>query len=274
MLEAATTPYRRRDMGSERIWSLNIADIQPDPGQARRIFEENKLRELAESIREFGIMQPLIVRKTGNRFTLIAGERRLRAAAMAGLKHVPCIISSADEERAAYMALVENLQRRDLDCFEEAEGLARLISTYGLTQEEAAARLGKSQSAVANKLRLLKLDTDCVLAIRRAGLTERHARTLLRLRSKDEILAAVQSVKEKKLSVAETERYVDELMTPAEPEKTIAIPKEKTNGKSRSLESAIQKAVAAARALGELAEISKTETAEALTITVKVKKTG
>ena len=271
-------PYTPKDYtlgsaGFGRVWSLNVGDIDPDPAQARRIFEPEKLRELSESIKEFGVIQPLIVRKTGNRFTLIAGERRLRAAAMAGLNHVPCIVSLADEEKAAYMALIENLQRRDLDCFEEAAGLARLISAYGLSREEAARKLGKSQSAVANKLRLLKLSGECISAIRRAGLSERHARELLRLSSPEEIISAVDEIKAKKLSVAKTEKYVSSLLASPTKNRLPTSPKPKTPVFDRNeLILAVCSAVEAAKESGISAELSRDESFEKTVLTVTVNK--
>lgn len=270
-------PYTSKDYlgtGLGRIWSLNVCDIDPDPAQARRIFETEKLRELSESIREFGVIQPLIVRKTGNRFTLIAGERRLRAATMAGLNHVPCIISLADEEKAAYMSLIENLQRRDLDCFEEAAGLSRLITAYGLSREEAAKKLGKSQSAIANKLRLLKLNGECVSAIRRAGLSERHARELLRLESPTEVLNAVEFIRERKLSVAKTEKYVSELLAPPQKQKSnrSANPQRPISNRSELI-SAVCSAVEMAQSRGVRAELLRDETSEKTVITLTVRKT-
>lgn len=262
-------PYRRPNGGSERVWSLSIGDIRPDPAQARRIFEPEKLSELARSIRELGVIQPLLVRKTGSCFTLIAGERRLRAAAMAGLTHVPCIISSAGEERAAYMALVENLQRRDLDCFEEARGIARLMETFGLTREQAAEKLGKSQSALANKLRLLRLSPACVAAVRRAGLTERHARALLKLPDEAAVLEAVERVGRERLSVARTEAYVEGLLT-AKKEKS---PLRASGGEpAAAFESELESAVKRARSKGLGAELSRLEREDAVVLTVTLKK--
>lgn len=265
--------YNMGSAGFGRVWSLNIGDIDPDPAQARRIFEPEKLRELSESIKEVGVIQPLIVRKTGNRFTLIAGERRLRAATMAGLNHVPCIISLADEEKAAYMSLIENLQRRDLDCFEEAAGLARLISAYGLSREEAAKKLGKSQSAVANKLRLLKLSGECISAIRRAGLSERHARELLRLSSPEEVISAVEEIKAKKLSVAKTEKLVSALLSSPNRKNAKLNAKTKPTVENRNeLIFAVCSAVEAAKESGISAELSRDESFEKTVLTVTVRK--
>ncbi|MFQ9290199.1 MAG: ParB/RepB/Spo0J family partition protein [Oscillospiraceae bacterium] len=148
---------RKGEFFSSRVRYISLNQIRPNPQQPRRSFDENSLSELAESIRRYGILQPLTVRRQGTGYELVAGERRLRAAAMAGLREVPCLVAQVGEEDSALLALMENLQRRDLDCWEEAEALSRLIARYGLSQEEAARRLGRSQPAVANKLRLLRL---------------------------------------------------------------------------------------------------------------------
>ena len=137
---------QRREFLSSRVQYLPAEQILPNPRQPRRDFDQAGLRELADSIRAFGILQPLTVRRTGRGYELVAGERRLRAARMAGLRQVPCLIAQVGEEDSALLALIENLQRRDLDCWEEAEAIARLIRQYGLSQEAAAEKLGKSQS--------------------------------------------------------------------------------------------------------------------------------
>ena len=169
-------------MRTERVLKLRVSDIRPNPYQPRRAFDEEGLRELASSIRRHGILQPLTVRPAGGgKWELVAGERRLRAARMAGLETVPCIRRAADDREAALLALVENLQRRDLHYLEEAAAIASYIRQTGVTQEEAAAQLGRSPSALANKLRLLRLSPDCRELLVKHGLTERHARCLLRL---------------------------------------------------------------------------------------------
>ena len=172
---------RKSDFLSSRVQYISLAQLSPNPQQPRRSFDEAALRELADSIRAYGILQPLTVRRTPGGYQLAAGERRMRAARMAGLREVPCLVAQVDEQDAGMLALIENLQRRDLDCFEEAAAIARLISRYGLSQEQAAEKLGKSQSAVANKLRLLRLSPACRALLVEHGLTERHARCLLRL---------------------------------------------------------------------------------------------
>lgn len=202
---------------SSRVLSLPVGSILPNPNQPRQTFEEEGLRELAESIRENGILQPLSVRRREGGYELVSGERRLRAAKLCGLREVPCILLSVDEQASSLLALVENLQRRDLDFWEEAEALDKLIRTYRLSQEEAARRVGKSQPAVANKLRLLKLSPACLQKLRGARLTERHARALLRLDGEAAQLAALEHIIGQGLNVAQTDAYIDALLSPPEP---------------------------------------------------------
>ena len=192
-----------------RVLRLRAADIRPNPRQPRQVFEERGLRELASSIRRHGILQPLTVRRAGGGWELVAGDRRLRAAKMAGLETVPCIEAEVDEGESALLALIENLQRRDLHFFEEAEAVADYIRRSGVTQEEAAATLGRSPSAVANKLRLLRLSPPCREQVTGGGLSERHARALLRLEDEEERLAALQHIRKNELNVAQTEQYVE-----------------------------------------------------------------
>ena len=165
---------------------LAVDAIAPSAVQPRQNFSPAQLEELSRSIAEYGVLSPLTVRPRQGGYELVAGERRLRAARMAGLNEVPCIVMELDLEEASFIALVENLQRNDLDFLEEARGIAQLIRLFGLSQEECARRLGKSQSAVANKLRLLRLPEDVLNAMRNAGLTERHGRALQRLETPDE----------------------------------------------------------------------------------------
>ena len=191
---------------------LCTEDVAPCPVQARKIFDEDSLRELSESIRTYGILNPLTVRSRGGRYELVAGERRLRAAKLAGLREVPCLVIDVDMENASLISLIENLQRRDLDFIEEATGISQLIHMFGMSQEEAARRIGKSQSAVANKLRLLRLPGDVLDALREHSLTERHGRALLRLPSSDAQRAALEHIIENDLNVAATEAYVETLL--------------------------------------------------------------
>ena len=204
----------RRDglLQSSRIYQIPIDKIIPNPRQPRRHFAEQPLRELADSIRQHGVLQPLSVQKAPSGYVLVAGERRLRAAGLAGLARVPCILVRVSPRDSALLALVENLQRRDLDFWEEALALRRLIDTYHVSQEEAARRVGKSQSAVANKLRLLRLSSDTLSLLRDGGATERHARALLRLDTPERQLDAARQVVSQGLTVAQTEALVDSLL--------------------------------------------------------------
>ena len=200
-------------LGSGRILYLPTARIRPNPMQPRKHFDTGGLQELAGSIRQYGVLQPLTVRKAGGAYELVAGERRLRAARLAGLTEVPCLLADVDEEASGMLALVENLQRRDLDYIEEAEGLQKLMQQYHLSQEQAARRIGKSQSAVANKLRILRHPPSVLQALRENHLTERHARALLRLEDPEQRLAAVEHIGKNQLNVADAEGYIDRLVT-------------------------------------------------------------
>ena len=197
--------------GSEdkRVLRLGVESIRPNPRQPRRLFDEAGLRELAASIRRHGILQPLTVRRRPGGWELVAGERRLRAARLAGLETVPCIEAEVDERESALLALVENLQRQDLHYFEEAAAIADYLRRTGATQEEAAVQLGRSPSAVANKLRLLRLSPACQALLLERGLTERHARALLRLEDEEERLAAARRAADHGLNVAQTEQYIE-----------------------------------------------------------------
>ena len=198
---------------SGRIMFLPVEAIAPNPDQPRTAFDDRELEELARSIGELGVLQPLSVRRSGSGWELIAGERRLRAARLAGLKEVPCLSVQADGQASSLLALVENLQRRDLDFWEEALALRKLIDRYGLSQEETARRIGKSQSAVANKLRLLKLPPEALETLRNGGATERHARALLTLPTPLLQIRAAHQAADRKLTVAQTEALCRSLRT-------------------------------------------------------------
>lgn len=203
---------RKGEFLSTRVQYIPLGRIRPNPQQPRQGFDEVGLAELAASIRSCGILQPLTVRRAGDGYELVAGERRLRAARIAGLREVPCLVAQVGEEDSALLALMENLQRRDLDCWEEAQAIARLISRYGLSQEEAARRLGRAQPTVANKLRLLRLPEDVRALLRENGLTERHARALLRLQDPEVQRRAAGDMVRRGMNVAQAEAYVEKLL--------------------------------------------------------------
>ncbi len=203
---------RRAGIRHGGVLSVPVDDISPNPVQPRKVFRDADLMELSCSIAEYGILNPLTVRLRNGRYELVAGERRLRAAKLAGLSEVPCILLDVGLEEASLLALIENLQRRDLDFIEEAGGISQLIRMFGMSQEEAARRLGKSQSAVANKLRLLRLPQDVLDSLRSNGLTERHGRALLRLDSADKQRDALEQIIRRDMTVAMTDSYIDALL--------------------------------------------------------------
>lgn len=196
-----------------RLVEVPIDQIIPNPNQPRRTFDDESLQELAQSIRQVGLIQPLVVRRMDGGYELVAGERRLRACKSIGLKSVACIVQNdVFEEDSAMMALIENLQRENLHYLEEAQCYQALLTTYNLKQEELAERLGKSQSAIANKLRILKLSPAVKSAMGEARLTERHARALLRIKDEKMQLEMVSKIKEKGMSVKDTEKLVDKTL--------------------------------------------------------------
>ena len=202
----------------KRVVQLPASSIVPNPAQPRQEFQEEELRDLADSIQKNGLLQPILVRRIPGGYELIAGERRLRACRLAGLASVPCLINDCDSRQSAIFAMLENLQRKDLGVFEEAEGIRRLVEEWGVTQEEAAARLGKSQSSIANKLRLLRLSPEERQVITSAGLTERHARALIRLEDPSLRAAALQVIAERGLNVAQTDQYIASLLQEDKPQ--------------------------------------------------------
>ena len=252
-----------------RVIYLHPDVLHPNPHQPRKRFSPDGLEELAASIREHGVLQPLTVRKVDGSFELVSGERRLRAARMAGLSEVPCIVIDVDGVCSSLLALVENLQRRDLDFLEEAMALDRLIHTYDLSQEEAARRIGKSQSAVANKLRLLKLSPRLLDRLRQNGLTERHARALLRLETEEQQWEVLEYVIDHHLTVAQTEAYIEARLTPPPPrkKKPTFILKD-----VRLFLNTVTKGLSMMKDAGVNAEYGRQETEDAILLTIKIPK--
>lgn len=203
---------QKREKTVAKVVEIPCEQIAPNPYQPRQEFDRTELMSLAASIKTDGILQPLSVRKSGDGYELIAGERRLRAAILAGLEAVPCIVSEMSDRNSALMSLVENIQRKDLGFFEEADAIARLIDFYGMTQEDAALRLGYAQSTLANKLRLRKLSSDERRLITEYGLTERHARALLRLDDPEKRISVINQAGRRKLNVESTERLIDSMI--------------------------------------------------------------
>ncbi len=196
-----------------RVVEIDAAKIRKNPAQPRREFDADALLALSESIRQHGILQPPVVRQVGDdRYELIAGERRLRAALLSGMQKIPCLVREGDDSESAELAMIENLQREDLNMFEEAIAIASLCEKYGMTQEQIGRRLSVSQSYIANKLRLLRLSEEARMILLGSNLTERHARAVLRL-PEEKRLPALRHIAAEGLNVAASERYVERLLT-------------------------------------------------------------
>ncbi|MDD6176034.1 MAG: ParB/RepB/Spo0J family partition protein [Firmicutes bacterium] len=202
-----------RKKAKSRLAELPVDALRAGTQQPRKTFDGEELDSLAASIRQNGILQPLLVRRCGSEYEVIAGERRLRAAKLAGAGTVPCMVVEMEDRDAAVCSLLENLQRQDLSCFEEAEAIARLISEFGMTQAQAAERLGKQQSTIANKLRLLRFSPAERSLIGKYQLSERHARALLRIEDEAARRQLLQEIGEKELTVAKTEARVEQLLS-------------------------------------------------------------
>lgn len=192
----------------EEVQSVPLAEIRQNPYQPRIDFDEEQLQELAASIREHGILHPVVVRPREDGFELVVGERRLRACTILGWESIPAIVREMSDSEVAEVALIENVQREGLSFFEEAEGYRRLIEEFGMTQEVLAQRLGKSQSAIANKIRLLKLPEEVRRRISREMLSERHARALLKLPSEEVQLEAIEVIVHQGYNVRQTDEWV------------------------------------------------------------------
>ncbi len=201
----------KKTVGEIKVVKLPIESIVPNPYQPRKVFDDNALEELSESIGQYGVLQPLLVApEEEGKYMLIAGERRLRASKIAALQEVPVIISEYTSQQIAEIALIENLQREDLHFLEEAEGYEKLMNEFHLTQEAMAGRVGKKQSTIANKLRLLKLSEGIRQELTKNGLTERHARALLKL-DEGQREAALKYIVDKGLNVRQCDEYISKL---------------------------------------------------------------
>lgn len=196
----------------EEILELAVDEVVPNPFQPRRIFDPSQLEDLANSIRQYGVLQPVIVRQVDGHYELVSGERRYRASRLAGAETIPALVRNLDDKEVAEMALIENLQREDLNYFEEAEGYALLIEEFQITQEEVARRMGKSQPTIANKLRLLNLAPEVRQEISVDVITERHARSLLKLKNPQQQLEVLHKIYKSNLNVRQTDEYVENLL--------------------------------------------------------------
>ena len=195
----------------KEILEVSLEDIIPNRFQPRLSFDEDELNELAKSIRQHGIIQPLVLRKVGNKYEIIAGERRYKASFIAGLTKVPAIIIDLNDNESAEVAIVENIQRKNLSAIEEAKSYKKLLDRGYLTQEELAVRMGKTQGAISNKLRLLNLSDEVQEALLNNEISERHARSLLKIENKEDQVEALRTIIRDRLNVRDTDNYIENL---------------------------------------------------------------
>ena len=257
---------------AEEVQRIATEKLLPNPYQPRKQFKSEELLSLAESIKENGILQPLLARRINNSdyYEIIAGERRLRAAILANLATVPCLIVDCDYEESAVYSIIENIQRSDLSFFEEAQAISQMQNHFGMTQEQIAKRLGKSQSALSNKLRLLKLPADVRYFIEKEGLSERHARALLRLESEKQMWTALNLIKEKGLNVQQTEEYINSITNKeVKPHKNNIV---KIFKDVRIFVNTVNKAINTMKEAGIPAESNKTETDDYIEFLVRIPK--
>ena len=250
---------------------IPVDKIRTNPNQPRKYFDPDELSSLGESIRRNGILQPLSVRAEDGdgKYELIAGERRLRAATESGFDRVPCIVINADSTQAAVYSVIENLQRRDLNFFEEALAIESLCERYGLDRAQLSERLGKAPSTLSNKLRLLRLPEDIREKMISADLTERHARALLRIENPDKLHAATDTVIKRSLNVAQTEKLVNAILDDETAHKPRVI---KLFKDVRIFVNTINHAVDTMREAGIRAESLRTETQDSIEFTVRIPK--
>lgn len=275
-------PFKRAEMqqkneydNSKTIRMLSTNQLFPNPSQPRFIFEDEPMLRLADSIRRYGILQPLSVRPTNNAkgevYQIIAGERRWRAARIIGLTEVPCLILDIDSKKSAELAIIENIQREDLNIFEQAAAIASLIDIYGLTQEQAARQLSSSQSYIANKLRILKLTPAERKEIIKNKLTERHARALLKIEDPEIRLQTILHIASKELNVSAAERYIDNLLEnegqPADRRQVKGVLKD-----LRFFYNSVDKAVSLLKDCGFNVNLEKKEKVHETEITIRIPK--
>ena len=214
-------PFLLSKQESARVIDAEVGSIHASKYQPRKIFSDAAMNELAASVKEHGVLQPLLAVREADGYRLVAGERRLRAAKLAGLSKVPLIVLDKDSRECAEISLIENIQREQLGVFEEAAAYAKLMEDFGLTQGEIARRLGKKQSTVSNKLRLLRLPAAAQVIIAANGLSERHARELLRIRERAVLFEVLDTVIKRSMTVKQTAQYIDRMLAekPARPQR-------------------------------------------------------
>ena len=263
---------------SFEIRQVSCEAIRPNRAQPRSDFDSASLEKLAESIKRYGVIQPLAIKRSqmGDYYDyeLISGERRLRASRIAGISSVPCIILDANEQISAEIAIIENLMRKDLNMFELAYGIRNLIEQHKITQEELAARMSMSQSAIANKIRLLRLSYEEQQLILECGLSERHARALLRLETTEERIETIERIVERSFSAEETDEYIDFLLFSGEVEENPAnqrlFEEFSADRSARAIIRGLKKKIDTLKKSGRSASMTVSERSDAIELTVRI----
>lgn len=272
---APEQPVAEQAGDDTEIQLLDVDAVVPNPFQPRKSFSDDSMQDLAASVREHGIIQPLLVRRTADGYELIAGERRLRAAKLAGLVNVPAIVRELADKEMAELAMIENLQREDLHYLEEAEGFQQLLANFGLTQEELARRVGKNQSTIANKLRLLRLPSEVRQDLVAASLTERHARALLKLEDPVKQQEALTVIRQNTLNVREAEDFVEGLLDDISREMAKKAPRQNVVKIIRDVRiflNTINSVVAEMKKAGLKVKVNQTQDEEFININLKIPK--
>lgn len=272
-LESRIDPLEEKENHQEKIEQVKIESIKPNKYQPRTVFSEDKIEELARTIHTHGVIQPIVVRKIGEGYEIIAGERRYRAMKKLGWSEVPAIIRELDDKETASIALIENLQREELTSIEEAFAYEKLIELHSLTQEALAQRLGKGQSTVANKLRLLKLPEEIKNVILTKELSERHARALIPLKDKELQIRLCNEVIEQQLNVKQLETRIQQLLNPEEPKEKRIAPRRKSVSKDvRIAVNTIRQSLVLVTKSGIDVKTEEEDSEDFYTITVRIPK--
>lgn len=256
--------------GAQSLQFVSIEHIRPNPFQPRRTFDEATIEELARSIADHGLLQPLVVRPAGNGYQLLMGERRFRACQRLGLSEVQVFVRTADDRESAILALIENMQREDLTLFDEVEGLRRLVEEFALSQQEVAESLGRSQSTVANKLRLLKLAPEARDIVQEHMLSERHARALLAFSHAADQIRAARYIAEHRMNVRQAEEWIAKQLAPSEEPK----PRQRIRGvykDARLFVNSVRSLVTQLEEAGVGVEIDEEATSEYVEVRVRIR---